>query len=272
MSTISEVSGRVSSRDLELETVSASQEVTSVATTFFSRFTNTVLNRVDALWFYPKIFKAIRSEQEIEEIYNFLNEWDESKYSDQAFNISIDIREYLSNGSTTLSLTRSNCIEELPSIIFKLKEVTELFVLCDNKNIPKNLFNFPNLKTIAISCNMGHIPPEIRELKSSLTDLDLTDCDIEYVPEWISELTNLKALNLSKNPLKNLPKSIGKLKKLEKLGLFSVVSFIDLEKALLSLPPTCKVFVSEGKLSQSVLESILKVDPYMRASFKIHPF
>ena len=52
---------------------------------------------------------------------------------------------------------------------------------------------------------------------TALRDLDLTNNNIEELPESLGELTCLKALWLTSNKLKTLPNSVGNMKNLEEL-------------------------------------------------------
>ena len=52
---------------------------------------------------------------------------------------------------------------------------------------------------------MGPLPPSLRELASSLTQLSLTDNDITAVPTDIGALTGLDVLDLGGNQLMGVP-------------------------------------------------------------------
>lgn len=288
MNKIGEIARNVTLEGLEAGTMNGSQQVTNVAINLFGSCIGMAFAGLAASWCCYRTFKPQRSEEEIREITDFLNEWkdatsingEENSFENQwyngrfitsgdnAFEIARIINEYLRCNSTELFLSTFNIIR-LPSIVFRLKELTKLTVECKNKILPENLFNFPNLIKVDISCNIEHIPIGIRNLKSTLTHLNLRCCKIKHIPDWIGELANLEELDLGRDRIENLPESIGKLKKLKKLHLSSVSSFDDLEKVLLSLPPCCTVFIYDKDLSQFVLESILKTDPSTRAKFEI---
>jgi len=54
---------------------------------------------------------------------------------------------------------------------------------------------------------------------SFVTQIDLSDKELSYLPDYIKELTNLEDLNLSWNKLTELPESVKELTNLRKLNL-----------------------------------------------------
>ena len=58
------------------------------------------------------------------------------------------------------------------------------------------------------------ISPDILYLKNTLIGLALGGCDIFELPDFFTELTNLRYLYLDNLPLENLPEDIGKLSEL----------------------------------------------------------
>ncbi|KAK8478552.1 hypothetical protein V6N11_057177 [Hibiscus sabdariffa] len=71
------------------------------------------------------------------------------------------------------------------------------------------------------------------ELPNNFSSLDLSDTEIEEVPDSIERLVGLKSLNLSGSKVKNISRNISKLESLQKL---EVASCEDL-KSLPELPP-----------------------------------
>ncbi len=63
------------------------------------------------------------------------------------------------------------------------------------------------------------IIPHDKEALLSLMELDLSELELETIPESIGNLTNLTVLNLSNNDLSKIPKSIGNLTNLVELKL-----------------------------------------------------
>lgn len=73
------------------------------------------------------------------------------------------------------------------------------------------------IKVLNISCNnFLQIPNDIKYL-INLTELHVHENFLEYIPETIEPLQCLQILNVSKNKLKSLTPSLGKLKNLRKL-------------------------------------------------------
>ena len=52
--------------------------------------------------------------------------------------------------------------------------------------------------------------------------LDLSNLELENIPETISQLTQLQELDLSDNQLSTLPEAFAQLTQLQKLGLNSI--------------------------------------------------
>ena len=71
---------------------------------------------------------------------------------------------------------------------------------------------------IGPNLNLAVFPEEIRAL-TWLTSLTVTCTGIEELPDWISELKDLKSIDLSHNRLQTLPESFGSLSALEEFYL-----------------------------------------------------
>jgi small GTP-binding protein len=69
-------------------------------------------------------------------------------------------------------------------------------------------------------CQLGYLPKEIGQLHN-LKVLNLQNCDLTQLPKEIGQLSKLELLNLEWNKLTQLPKEIGQLSKLERLILCS---------------------------------------------------
>lgn len=89
------------------------------------------------------------------------------------------------------------------------------------KRIPKEVFEFPNLKELDLSRNkITSIPPEIAQLKK-LRVLNLERNAIESLPKELGDLNKLETLNLRKNDIYQIPDAIIQLNRLSHLCLSS---------------------------------------------------
>jgi Leucine-rich repeat (LRR) protein len=98
------------------------------------------------------------------------------------------------------------------------------------KEIPPEVFQFPNLQWLDLSKNrLREIPPEIGMLKK-LKKLILERNKIEALPPEIGQLEDLRELIINRNELETLPDEIGNLKKLRYIDMWS--------NNITGLPPT----------------------------------
>lgn len=89
------------------------------------------------------------------------------------------------------------------------------------KRIPKQVFEFPNLRELDLSRNkITSIPPEIAQLKK-LRILNLERNDLESLPKELGDLMKLESLNLRKNEIYQVPDAILQLSRLNNLCLSS---------------------------------------------------
>ncbi len=132
--------------------------------------------------------------------------------------------------------------EELPAWIFtpSLEELEIIHV--DLKKLPNEIENATNLPFIRISCpQLEELPTTLGNMKSltglsissskklktipesisllNLIQINIAECDLETIPEWILKQTSLKILQAYKNPIKEIPSTIENLKKLQTLYL-----------------------------------------------------
>ena len=122
--------------------------------------------------------------------------------------------------------------------------VIELYLFEEN-SIPASIFCFLHLKTLVVINSIFHIDREISQLQAnletlhlsniypqhsvipfelftlgSLKSLQMTRCGIEHVPEAISNLTELRTLNLQRNQLmESLPSSLQQIEQLSSIDL-----------------------------------------------------
>lgn len=99
-----------------------------------------------------------------------------------------------------------NDIESLPEWIGELTNLKLLYV-DKNVKLPESIKNLTNLEKLSA----GELPDYFRNFKK-LTVLNLESSNLSNIPEWISELEQLKSLDLNySRSLTNLPESLSKL-------------------------------------------------------------
>jgi len=118
-----------------------------------------------------------------------------------------------------LSLSR-NLLTAIPQSIFQLAFLNNL---CLDYNqlivIPDSIGQLVNLTKISLNNNqLIMIPDSIGQLVN-LTQINLSNNQLTVIPESIGQLSNLYRLLLYKNQLTMIPESIGQLKNLECLYL-----------------------------------------------------
>ena len=124
----------------------------------------------------------------------------------------------------TLNLSYNN-ITNLPSSICKLSNLEKL-LLTRNKivRLPVGMGSLKKLKILDLSYNpLVKISSEIG-LHSKLDLLDISFCELRLLPTDITNLYNLKTLNLEENPIEFPPQ------KVIKRGLYAVMHFLTMEK------------------------------------------
>ena len=133
-------------------------------------------------------------------------------------------------------------IVSVPKCIGKLINLTE-FWICDNDflfDVPNEICCLTNLTTLTLENLRDHAPRDIAKLKNlrnlylsgpittipdlspmgdRLLVLQLKDTNIEYIPPWISNMRNLRHLDLSLNNFQCLPPGLFMLSKLKYLSL-----------------------------------------------------
>nr|XP_023923533.1 TMV resistance protein N-like [Quercus suber] len=123
---------------------------------------------------------------------------------------------------TLLTLRYCKNLVRLPSTICNLKslECLDLFGCSNFDNLPNNLGNVKGLKKLDLSGTAIKELPSIEHL-TSLTSLVILNCNkLMCLPSTICSLKSLESLDLSWcSNLDNLPKNLGNLKGLKKLGL-----------------------------------------------------
>jgi len=114
-----------------------------------------------------------------------------------------------------------NSIKSLPIVIPKYFRL-EMFNGSSNRltEFPVALSEVKSLRCIKLSNNnISYLNDEIFEKLIHLTELDLSQNDLTFIPASIGKLKNLKRLNISGNKIKSLPKEFENLQSLENLDL-----------------------------------------------------
>ncbi len=123
-------------------------------------------------------------------------------------------------------------------------QITGLEILSESLNtLPKELSSLSKLHSLSLHCpNLANFSDWILDLKhlhilklkntpikklptkapkSSWRFLQLSGCDLEELPKWLSLLRNMTDLDLSQNKLSKIPDDIGNLHQLVRLNLDS---------------------------------------------------
>ena len=91
-----------------------------------------------------------------------------------------------------------------------LRSLTSLEMKSIKKTITIDTMNVPNLKRLSLDgAHFAHLPSNLDEL--SLTSLSLQRCNLIHLPDYVSTLTSLRHLRISRNSLtsiENLPPNI----------------------------------------------------------------
>lgn len=127
----------------------------------------------------------------------------------------------LLNNLQSLSLGFDRNFKQLPSGIFKLHHLKELFITgASLDTIPAAIKQLTQLQKLSLSNgSVAHYPASINQLKNLLY-LELENLyECKALPKSIGQLKNLKELEISVTPLEKLPKTIAQLKQLEVLVL-----------------------------------------------------
>nr|POE93807.1 putative disease resistance protein [Quercus suber] len=143
-------------------------------------------------------------------------------------------------------------IKEVPSSIHLLKNLKELNVHGCNKWALSLFYSMPSSYVL-----VDQLLPSLSGLHS-LTNLDLSDCDLSSIPNEIGCLSSLAHLNLSGNNFVSLPESISQLSNLQRLHLEGCERL----QSLQSVPSTIDVVIPNNCTS---LERLPELQNY---SFK----
>jgi Leucine-rich repeat (LRR) protein len=115
----------------------------------------------------------------------------------------------------------SNELTIFPKGIDNLENLNKLDISWNNLkgNIPEEIKNLQNLKTLELDNNtLSIIPNEIGNL-NNLETLDLNYNEITTIPNEIGNLKNLKSLDFYHNKIDSIPKGLSNLENLENLNV-----------------------------------------------------
>jgi len=155
----------------------------------------------------------------------------------------LDLNSHLDIVHDASTIHADFLLEEIPEEIFKLSNITELW-LCQNNitSIPPQIADLKGLTTLSLTHNgLETIPPEVCLLENlqrfflsgnnisvlpdsfgrlrQLLQLELAHNEIYIFPQSICSLFNLESLDLSQNKIKRVPDELKNLRKLTKLNL-----------------------------------------------------
>lgn len=102
------------------------------------------------------------------------------------------------------------------SIFPKLQHID--FSNCNLEKIPASIFSLVHLKSINLSGNSSLDVADVAQLfeqNKNLVNLDLSRCELYFLPNEIGAMKELKSLNLSYNKLSALPEGVQKCVQLE---------------------------------------------------------
>ncbi|XP_039164706.1 disease resistance protein RUN1-like [Eucalyptus grandis] len=146
-----------------------------------------------------------------------------------------------------------NCINlvEIDPSIGKLKRLIHLNLkeCLALKDLPEEIGRLTNLKLLASSGCFLKLPGSFGKL-TSLKELDLSNIQIECLPDSIGDKKFLSVLILRYTQISTLPETIGKLVKLESLSLFGCVKLRKLPDSIGKLESLQELNLSSTKITE----------------------
>ena len=113
--------------------------------------------------------------------------------------------------------TRLTSLPESFGNLTKLRELSIQECITDDFHFPGTMKNLKALRELTLG-GFNHVPDFVKELKD-LTALDISHNRLYDLPDFMGNLTKLKSLNLHSTWIKELPDWIGNLKNLEDLDI-----------------------------------------------------
>ncbi|MDJ0705367.1 MAG: COR domain-containing protein [Leptolyngbyaceae cyanobacterium MO_188.B28] len=159
-------------------------------------------------------------------------------------------------------------------------------VRAELQDLPASFGDLATLKELLLGAdtrgNLIRRLPECLHRLKGLTRLWLTKCELDTVPPWLSDLTQLVELKLESNKIADLPASLGELQHLEKLDLegnplnpelaAAYGQGLDAVKAYLRakaedqivLNEAKLILIGEGEVGKSCLLDALRGEPWQK--------
>ncbi|MFZ0749025.1 MAG: COR domain-containing protein, partial [Pyrinomonadaceae bacterium] len=115
-------------------------------------------------------------------------------------------------------------LSELNESIGSLQGLTTLWLQANQiQALPRAFVNLSNLQLLNLGDGTGgnpllEFPEAIRYLKN-LKGLWMGSCGLQTLPDWLDELHNLRTIHVYNNHLTDVPLSLGRLSRLERLNL-----------------------------------------------------
>jgi Leucine-rich repeat (LRR) protein len=134
-----------------------------------------------------------------------------------------------------------NKFHQVPSDIYKFKNVTEVNLSQNKLTSLPDEFYFPNLQVLILEKNDLDTFSQAICNNTTLTQLLMGKNDIQVVPECIGNLTELTVFDIWFNPIHELPLSLTQLKKLRYMDLRGVTFSNDFQKKWTTLLPWVKI-------------------------------
>ncbi|MBO7642498.1 MAG: leucine-rich repeat domain-containing protein [Alphaproteobacteria bacterium] len=158
-----------------------------------------------------------------------------------------------------IDVSKYEAFPRLKKLVIKSDEVSDI------------LRNKPDLSKLTILdiYNCDEKPLQITELSEllhlarNIEGLDLSSCNLTFLPEGVGNLKNLRKLNLSYNNLTSLPKGIGNLTKLENLYLRKN-QLTELPAEIYALPKLKELDIRNNPLEK------LSREKFVSSNIKIH--
>lgn len=143
--------------------------------------------------------------------------------------------------------------------VYDLCHQIEIMDLSDNhfKKLPPDLYKFKKIKELFLSNNpLNCIPPPISKL-NKLQFLGIKSCHISSITNFVFP-QNIRWITLTNNYIKQLPNTIGNLKKLEKL-LLSGNKLKTLPKTIINCKKLSLLKISSNNFQKSPLKLLSKL-------------
>ena len=169
-----------------------------------------------------------------------------------------------------LNLYNCRNLESLPESIGQLEnlKVLSLYYCTNLETLPESIGDLSNLKELKLQSYEGKVPSSISKL-TSLEELNISDRygqgtqPVDF-PSWICELKGLKRLYAGSCKFKNLPESLSKLPKLEALNLSRSLSYFEEITDLSKLEN-----LKELHLTGGAIESLYPPEAILQHFYKI---